>query len=477
MYFRMLDIIVSMYENVKSQVKINNRLSESFSCMTGVRQGECLSPFLFAIYLNDIEQEFITKGADGVDTGFLKLFLLLYADDIVIFSETADGLQNRLNILYDYCQRWRLTVNPNKSKILIFRKGGRLPQNLQFYYGDTVLEITNKYTYLGIVFTTGGSFSEAQSTLSGQAQKAIFVLNKYISKFVNVSPSLVLDLFDKLISPILCYASEVWGFSKADSIERIHLKFCKRLLSVKQCTQNDFVYGELGRCSFLSKRCFSIIKYWLKIIHCQNTKYVKIVYDMLVSDFISFPNKISWVKLLYDLLGELGFMEAWIQQNVGNEHAFLSLVKQRLKDTFVQNWNSRLNDSSRARFYRNFNTFGYKFYLDIVTTEKFRYALTRLRLSSHRLEVETGRWAKPNAIPFENRLCSTCQKLEDEYHFILECTRYNNLRTAFIPNYYRIRPNMFKLIELFSSNSKKIKRNIALYVFKAFKVREQYIFV
>ena len=52
----MLDIIVSMYEHVKSQVKINNRMSESFSCMTGVRQGECLSPFLFAIYLNDIEQ-------------------------------------------------------------------------------------------------------------------------------------------------------------------------------------------------------------------------------------------------------------------------------------------------------------------------------------------------------------------------------------------------------------------------------------
>ena len=201
--------------------------------------------------------------------------------------------------------------------------------------------------------------------------------------------------------------------------------FVKKILSVKQCTQNDFVYGELGRCNFQNKRFYTIIKYWLKIIHCQNTKYVKIVYDMLVNVFNVYPNKVSWVKLLHNLLGELGLMESWLQQNVGNVHGFLFIVKQRLKDTFVQNWNSRLNDSSRALFYRNLNNFGFKSYLDIVTTEKFRYSLTRLRLSSHRLEVETGRWAKPNGIPFENRLCSTCQRLEDEFHFIFECSRYH----------------------------------------------------
>ena len=158
-------------------------------------------------------------------------------------------------------------------------------------------------------------------------------------------------------------------------------------------------------------------------------------------------------------------MEAWLQQNVGNVHGFLSIVKQRLEDTFVQNWNFRLNDSSRALFYRNLNNFGFKSYLDIVTTEKFRYSLTRLRLSSHRLEVETGRWAKPNAIPFENRLCSTCQRLEDEFHFIFECSRYRDLSISLLPRYYRIRPSMFKLIDLFSSNSQKMQRNLSLYVF------------
>ena len=162
--------------------------------MTGVRQGKCLSPFLFAMYLSDIEQEIITKGADGVDTGFLKLFLLLYADDIIIFYETAEGLQTGLNILYNYCQKWRLSVNPSKSKVMVFRNGGRLPQNMHFHYGDNVLEITGKFTYLGVVFTTGSSFSEAQTTLSGQVQEAIFALNKYLNNFVNITPSHVLDI-------------------------------------------------------------------------------------------------------------------------------------------------------------------------------------------------------------------------------------------------------------------------------------------
>ena len=77
--------LVSIYKNVCSRVKYNNYSSESFSCHFGVRQGKCLSPFLFAVYVNDIKNEFITKGTNGIDIDALKIFLLLYADDIFIF--------------------------------------------------------------------------------------------------------------------------------------------------------------------------------------------------------------------------------------------------------------------------------------------------------------------------------------------------------------------------------------------------------
>ena len=88
---KMLNVVISIYEEVKSKVKYNNSLSETCDCYLGVRQGECLSPFLFSIYINDVERELINRDAKGVDIDLIKLFLLLYADDITLFSDSADG--------------------------------------------------------------------------------------------------------------------------------------------------------------------------------------------------------------------------------------------------------------------------------------------------------------------------------------------------------------------------------------------------
>ena len=99
-----------MYTSVKSRVKYSNKLGNEFQCSLGVRQGECLSPLLFSLYLNDIEEQFINSGLDGIDTDMLKIFMLLYADDIVIFANNQEQLQNSLNLMHQYCNRWKLTI-------------------------------------------------------------------------------------------------------------------------------------------------------------------------------------------------------------------------------------------------------------------------------------------------------------------------------------------------------------------------------
>ena len=82
--------------------------------------------------LNDLEEEFLINAIDGIDIGLIKLFLLLYADDIVISSSSPEGLQDGLNQLETYCKSCKLQVNTSKTKIMVFRKGGMLPRNLSF---------------------------------------------------------------------------------------------------------------------------------------------------------------------------------------------------------------------------------------------------------------------------------------------------------------------------------------------------------
>ena len=75
----------------------------------------------------------------------------------------------------------------------------------------------------------GGAHFQKHKThcVADQAQKSIFKLNKYLYKFTFVSPKHKLELFDELISPILNYSGEVWGFCQANAIERVHMQFCK----------------------------------------------------------------------------------------------------------------------------------------------------------------------------------------------------------------------------------------------------------
>ena len=96
---RIFDVIQSMYSAVKSRVQVGAEKNDEFKCLLGVRQGECLSPFVFAMYLNDIENTLKTNKFEGINMGLTRMLILLYADDAVILSDSRDNLQQGLTIL------------------------------------------------------------------------------------------------------------------------------------------------------------------------------------------------------------------------------------------------------------------------------------------------------------------------------------------------------------------------------------------
>ena len=99
--------------------------------------------------------------------------------------------------------------------------------------------------------------------------------------------------------------------------------------------------------------------------------------------------------------------------------------------------------------------------------------MTRLRVSSHRLNIEAGRWSRPQITAREERKCLICNKLEDEYHFLFECALYDSERNSHIKLYFRRRPNMAKAVELLRSTNKSILNNLAFFIYKSFQIRNE----
>ena len=126
-----IDIIRSMYQNVYYCVKLSHGITPSFESTVGVKQGCVLSPLLFNLFLSDLPDIF-THYCDPVCLGNRFVNCLMFADDLVIMSETPTGLQSALSKLQKYTEDWNLTININKTKVIIFNKGGHKISKLKF---------------------------------------------------------------------------------------------------------------------------------------------------------------------------------------------------------------------------------------------------------------------------------------------------------------------------------------------------------
>ena len=132
---KMLKIIYNMYDSSKSCVRQNHQMSNYVYSNIGSGRGR-ITTYSFSLFLNDLV-EFMSHGFDGLPDiteaihllydnddveVYFKLYLLLYADDTVILAESQELLQAALNSMYLFCQKWKLEVNPAKTKVVIFAK-------------------------------------------------------------------------------------------------------------------------------------------------------------------------------------------------------------------------------------------------------------------------------------------------------------------------------------------------------------------
>ena len=111
--------------------------------------------------------------------GQIKINCLMYADDLVLLSESKNGLQNCLNKLHEYTLKWGLKLNIKKTKILIFQNGGRRETNC-FHFGHRGIDIEKSYKYLGTIITDTGNFKTNEVNLKRRGLRASYIIMKNI---------------------------------------------------------------------------------------------------------------------------------------------------------------------------------------------------------------------------------------------------------------------------------------------------------
>jgi hypothetical protein len=145
-----------------------------------------------------------------------------------------------------------------------------------------------------------------------------------------------------MIKPIVCYASEVWGYEYSDSIESVQSKFCKHFLGVNNSVNNCFAVWECGRlplCVTVHTNC--IIRYWCRLVMMQAHMYPKQCYRMLKG--LDDGWRVTWATNVTDMLFKNGFGFVWLSQEVGDVNALIFQFRQRLTDCMRHDWHDRVN--------------------------------------------------------------------------------------------------------------------------------------
>ncbi|MCG7891851.1 MAG: reverse transcriptase family protein [Candidatus Thiodiazotropha endolucinida] len=408
---KIYQVLKSMYSCCHSRVRCKNILSEPIEITKGVHQGNVLSPLLFNIFINDLGENLISD--EVPELHYSKISHLLYADDLLLLSTSECGLQHNINKVNEFCNKWGLSINSDKSKIMIFSKNGQAKMDCyKFNVGQIRLECVKQYKYLGINISASGKFFIAEKNLSLKSSRALFSIKQSVFSNDNMMPAAILRIFDALVKPIALYNSDIWlGYKtcfQKKSIEEIFeisikgqndfdkvlMRFSKFVLGVHSKASNFAVISELGQYPLIISAIVGCINFWLHALQSSSSSLVNKAY---LEQYGNSSSKSLWLNFVKNILNDLGFSHVWENQSTFNTSALLFSVKNKLKERFELFWETHMKSSEKLVKLRTYKlikaNFGQEKYLNVIKDRKHRKALAAFRISAHKLKIERGRYS------------------------------------------------------------------------------------
>ena len=265
----------SLITNMQSCVRLNGILSDWFPTISGVRQGDTNSSTVFALYINDF-----IKGINSLDKGIKygnnQLSCLVYADDIILLSESENDMQTMLDFTNDWCNNWRLRINHSKSNCMHFRNKGKSRRKYLFKVKGYVLEYTDTYKYLGIFIM---HFSYTADTLAKAGSRALGSVIQKIHSKKDIGFKTYKKLYESCVIPVIDYCSSSWGFKEYKKSESIQNRCFRYLLGVHKFTPLLCISGDIGVISCRHRHWVNMLRLWNRILKMADNRLPKTIFN------------------------------------------------------------------------------------------------------------------------------------------------------------------------------------------------------
>ena len=416
--------IKALYTKTSACINLNGHLSHWFETFIGVRQGDNLSPMLFNIFLNDLATEINSLGL-GIKIGNLKLSILMYADDIVLLSDTAENLQKLLNHVYEWCRKWQLSINPVKTEVMHFHKKNKSRSQVQFFVGSENIKVVPKYKYLGVILDEFCTFQECATTLAESAGRGLCAIIARFKQLKGCEYKTFYKLYNSSVVSVFSYAAGIWGYNRGGPAQKIYNRALRYFMGVNKFTANLFLQGDSGWLSPEYIFRLAMLRYWNRLCKLDNSFICKQIFNYEIDNL----KKYTWVFNIKQIFMSLNLLSHFNEK----KSVDLSICNKLLLKIMQEDWETKLPKKPKLREYQRF-----KEHLDLeeylYLPKHKRSLIAKIRSGTLPLAIETGRYSN---IPLENRLCTLCNSklIESEFHFMCICSKFEIIRKKYFAQY------------------------------------------
>ena len=432
---KMFNALKSLYSNVKCTVRLNGVHSDWFKVQTGLKQGCILSPLLFNAFVNDLIQEIrrLHVGIPYTDDELISI--LLYADDIVLLSANERDMQTIVNCLASWCNAWGLTINFNKSKMVHFRAPSVHRSEVEIECGVSKLEFVDSYKYLGVLFTEHLDYNLMTKMVAQSASRALGLLISKDKSFGGMPYDCFTKCYNATVQATIDYSAAVWGTKSVSCVNAIQNRACRYFLGLGRYAPNAAVNGDMGWPAPEHKQWVCVTRRWCRLAKLDSSLLANKVFLYCVEQ-ASVRCK-NWCYRITVFFAKIEHDQLVCHQDF-RVRQLLNSVDKKLQAYFLMQWKQKLQSDisvagveaggNKLRTYRTFKeNYGEEQYVRIITQKKYRSAYAKFRCGVAPIKIETCRYGL-NRVPVNERLCETCNLVEDEIHVLLHCSMYDDIR-------------------------------------------------